>query len=145
MQDQAYTMIAAERTDRQENKIMENLAFTQGRGERSIAELATAHAPLLPKGSTVILITATTSNEILVAADDLQRRKLRPVVILLDAESFGGPSGTESTVRRLQDARIPLRLIRCGANLSESLSGFAGADSVQDVSTWQLPTLSHLT
>ena len=93
-QDRTYTVITAERSERQENKILETLAFIEGKGELSIAALAGAHARLLPKGSTVILLTPTTSDDILLVADDLQRRGLRPVVVLLAAESFGGQPGT---------------------------------------------------
>ncbi len=100
VQDRAYTVITAERSHRQENKILETLAFIEGKGELSIAALAGAHARLLPKGSTVILVTPATSDEILLVADDLQRRKLRPVVVLLAAETFGGREGTEHIARQ---------------------------------------------
>jgi uncharacterized protein (DUF58 family) len=138
-------MIPAERSARQETKILETLAFIEGRGDQSIAALAGAHAPLLPKGSSVILLTPTTSDDILVVADDLQRRKLRPVVVLLVAHTFGGSPGTDRIAQALDVQGVPLRLIECGANLGESLSGVVAQNAVQDVFTWQRPMLSHLT
>ena len=144
-QDRTYTVITAERSERQENKILETLAFIEGKGNLSIAALASAHARLLPKGSTVILLTPTTAEDILLVADDLQRRKLRPVVVLLDAATFGGRTGTGQIARRLEDARVPLRLVGCGADLEETFSGLLANPFSQDTATWQKPTLSHLT
>lgn len=144
-QDRAYTMIAAERSERQTTKILETLAFIEGRGNLSISALASAHAPLLSKGSTVILVTPTTSNEILLAADDLQRRKLRPVVLLMAADSFGGNPGAEELAQRLARQQVPVRIVLCGADLAKAISGFSMPDYSQDVVTWQRPVLSHLT
>jgi uncharacterized protein (DUF58 family) len=144
-QDRTYTVITAERSERQENKILETLAFIEGKGDLSIAALAGAHARLLPKGSTVILLTPTTADEMLAVADDLQRRRLRPVVVLLSAETFGGRTGTGPIARRLEEARVPLRLVECGADLGATLSGLLAPTFPQDSVPWQRPTLSHLT
>jgi uncharacterized protein (DUF58 family) len=144
-QDRAYAMLAAERSERQEAKILETLAFVEGKGSLSVAELAGAHAPLMPKGSTAILVTPTTSTDILLIADDLQRRKLRPVVILLAAETFGGRTGTDEIAQRLEQQRVPLRRVECGANLEEVLSGVEPQSIMQETLGWQRPILSHLT
>jgi uncharacterized protein (DUF58 family) len=144
-QDRTYTVITADRSERQENKILETLAFIEGDGDLSIAALAGAHARLLPKGSTVILLTPTTADDILVVVDDLQRRRLRPVVVLLAAETFGGHTGTGRIAGRLEEARVPLRLVECGADLGETLSGLLAPTFSQDSMAWQRPTLSHLT
>ena len=144
-EDRAYTMLPAERSQRQENKIMETLAFVQGRGGLSISALVSAQAGQLPQGSTVILITPSTALDLLVVADDLQRRRLSPVVILLAAESFGGMRGTQDIAQRLAAVRVPICLIYCDANLTQTLSSFSANNTVQDTFTWQRPTLSHLT
>ena len=143
-QDRTYTVITAERSQRQENKILETLAFIEGKGDLSIAAFAGAHARLFPKGSTVILLTPTTADEILLVVDDLQRRGLRPVVVLLAAETFGGGRGTARIAGRLQEAHVPLRLVECGADVGETLSGLLAPTSSQESTAWQRPTLSHL-
>jgi uncharacterized protein (DUF58 family) len=144
-EDRAYTMIPAERSERQENKILETLAFLEGRGDLSIAALVGAQARQLPQGSSVILITPTVSLQLLIAADDLQRRRLRPVVVLLAAESFDGDKGTDKVARQLMEGRVPVCLVYCNADLGQTLSTFASNNISQDVTTWQRPTLSHLT
>jgi uncharacterized protein (DUF58 family) len=143
--DRAYAVMTAERSERQQTKILETLAFMEGKGEESIAALVGAHAPLLPKGSSVILLTASTSDDLVIATDDLERRRLRPIVILLAAHSFGGRPGSDLLAAALQAQGTPVKLIMCGADLSDALSGFATASTAQDGIRWQRPVLSHLT
>ncbi len=143
--DRTYTMISAERSERQENKILETLAFLEGKGDLSISALVTAQARQLPQGSSVILVTPTTSLDLLIAADDLQRRNLRPVVVLLVAETFGGDKGAEKVAQQLMQQRVPVCLVYCDADLTKTLSTFSAHNFPQDIATWQKPTLSHLT
>ncbi len=84
-----YTVIPAERSERQEAKILEELAFLQSESTYTLPTLVTAQMGQLPQGSTAILVTPMIWPELLMAVDSLQRRKLRPVVILLMIESFG--------------------------------------------------------
>ncbi|MCL4528450.1 MAG: DUF58 domain-containing protein, partial [Chloroflexi bacterium] len=143
--DIAYTMISAERSERQENKILETLAYLEGKGDLSIAALVGAQLKQFPQGSSVILVTPTVSPDLLVAADDLKRRNLRPVVILLAAESFGGAQGTDMLVRQLMEQRVPVCLVYCDTDIGQTLSTFSSNNILQDVTPWQRPTLSHLT
>jgi uncharacterized protein (DUF58 family) len=117
-----FTVHHAERGERQEGKILETLAFVEANGELSIAALVTAQAAQLPQGSTAILITPSILPDLLSAVDDLQRRFLRPVVVLLDIETFGGLHGTNKIASSLQERRIPLCVIKCDADLAQSLS-----------------------
>ena len=143
--DRGYNMISAERSERQENKILETLAFLEGKGDLSIAALVGAQARQLPQGSSAILLTPTISLDLIIAADDLQRRNLRPVVVLLVAETFNGSKGTDNLARRLMEQRVPVCLVYCEADLSQTLSAFSSANFSQDATTWQRPALSHLT
>lgn len=143
--DRGYRMLAAERSERQESKILETLAFLQGKGELPISALVNTQATQLPQGSTVILITPSSSLDMLIVADDLQRRNLRPVIILLVAESFNGLPGSQRIANQLIEQRVPVCLIYCDADLSQTLSSFSSNNTVQDATTWQRPTLSHLT
>ncbi|MBI3738059.1 MAG: hypothetical protein HY258_03320, partial [Chloroflexi bacterium] len=143
--DRGYNMISAERSERQENKILETLAFLEGKGDLSIAALVGAQARQLPQGSSAILLTPTISLDLIIAADDLQRRNLRPVVVLLVAETFNGSKGTDKLARQLMEQRVPVCLVYCEADLSQTLSAFSSANFSQDATTWQRPALSHLT
>ena len=93
--DRAYTMIPAEHNERHENKILETLAFLEGKGDLSIAALVGAQARQLPSGSSVILVTPTIRDELLIAVDTIQLRNLHPVVILLNAEFIRRTRGSD--------------------------------------------------
>jgi uncharacterized protein (DUF58 family) len=144
-EDRGYNVLAAERSERQETKILETLAFIEGRGNLPISAFAVTQARQLAQGSDVVLITPSTSLDLAVVADDLQRRNLRPVVILLVAESFGGSSGSQKIAQQLMAQNVPVCLVYCDANLSQTLSGFSASHSQQDSTSWQPPILSHLT
>lgn len=141
-EDLSYTTIQADRSERQENKILETLAFLQGKGDLSIAALVSAETSRLTQGSSIILITPTTSPDLLIAADELQRRNLRPVVILLVAETFDGSGGTNKLTQQLISQRIPVCEIYCDADLSQALSTLASNPYLPDLTSWQKPTLS---
>jgi len=139
-----FRVIPAERSERQEGKILETLAFMEAESNFSIAGLVAAQAGQLPQGSSAILVTPTIYPELLAVVDDLQKRNLRPVVVLLIADSFGGAVGGEKLYRMLLERSVPTCRIYCDADLSLELSGFSSNMTTQD-SSWQRPPLSHLT
>ncbi len=133
----AYTVIHAERSERQESKILETLAFLEADGNLSLAALSAAQAPQLPTGSGVVLITSSIRKEMLAAVDDLLRRRLRPVVILLMAETFGGQPGGENLIRSLTERGVPVCPIRCGDDLQKTLAAFSKSAPIQEFRVWR--------
>ena len=142
--ERSYKVIPAERSERQEGKILEALAFLQGESTISLPSLVTAQIGQLPQGSSAILITPTIWSELLLAVDSLQRRNLRPVVVLLMSASFGGRKDNEELARSLTERNVPVCPVYCEADLSETLSRFSANTFSQDMS-WRQPVLSHLT
>lgn len=139
---QTFTVHHAERSERQEGRILETLAFVEADGRLSLAALVAAQASQLPQGSTAILITPSVRSELLQAVDDLQRRYLRPVVILLDSQTFGGVLGTEKLARSLRERRVPVCVIACGDDLKQALSSLTTDFTSQEMRTWYSPVLS---
>jgi uncharacterized protein (DUF58 family) len=115
-------LLPADRGGRQLIKILEALALWQADGDLPLLGLIEAQAQNLPRGSTVLLVTASTREEIALSADYLIRRGLRPVAALLDASTFGGPEGTDMLGERLRMINVPVRKILCGEALEASLS-----------------------
>lgn len=132
----AFMVIPAERSVRQESKILETLAFIEAEGRLSLAAIVEMQARQLPLGSSVILVTPSNSPEILVAVDDLLRRNLHPVVVHLTVESFGGRKGAVSLPRLLIERNVPVCQINCGDDLGRALSTFAPAMISQDFHPW---------
>ena len=128
----AYTIIPAERSLRQEGKMLETLAFVNGEGELPLASLVDLQAPQMPLGSSALLVTPSANDSVVLAAELLQRRNLHPIVILLEAETFGGLSGAEALAGKLAARNVPVCRVRNGADLRETLSNFAIQSNSQE-------------
>jgi uncharacterized protein (DUF58 family) len=119
---QTLTMISPDRGGRQLSKILESLALLRAVGNLPIWGLVDIQAQHLARGSTIILITHSVEQEVILATDFLARRGLRPVVVLIDAASFNGPAGSDELAGGLKLMRIPYRVVRKDADLSMALS-----------------------
>jgi uncharacterized protein (DUF58 family) len=120
-----YTVISAERSERQEGKVLETLAFVTAEGKLPLASLVDLQSPQMPLGSSALLVTPSVSDDVVLAVELLQRRNLRPVIILLMAETFGGRPGSDALAAKLEGRNVPVCRIYQNANLAETLSGFA--------------------
>jgi len=117
-----FSVVPCERGERQINKIMETLAFLQPEGTMPLIELVFIQAKLLPLGSGVVIITPSAGPDLLLALEDLQRRHLRPVVVLIKSETFGGPGESEKAVASLLSRNISVCQIGFGDDLSAQLA-----------------------
>ncbi len=118
----AHDILPAETGGRQLGKILEALALFRAEGDLSILALIMAQAKHLPRGSTIVVITPSAEQEVEVAIDYVQQRGLRPVVVLLDAASFGGAPGTAELAAAIKTIGVPVRRIACGDKLEKALS-----------------------
>jgi len=117
-----FSVLSAERGGRQMGKILETLALLHADGMMPVQALVDAEVRSLPRGSTVIVITPSTGNEVVISAELLSRRGMRPVVVLLDAASFGGSLGTGRIATNLEVMGIPVCQIAYGNDLSTTLT-----------------------
>jgi uncharacterized protein (DUF58 family) len=117
-----FSVLSAERGGRQLGKILETLALLHADGMMPVQALVDAQVRSLPRGSTVIVITPSTGNEVVISAELLSRRGMRPVVVLLEAASFGGSPGTVRIATNLEVMGIPVCKIAYGDDLSTTLS-----------------------
>jgi len=136
---QVLTVIPAERSDRQENKILETLAFVNDSGQLSLAGVVAAQAKFLPIGSSVILITPSTKSDVILAVNELQRRNLHPQVILLMADSFGGPRGGEKLTQGLLELNVPICQVSSGDDIANKFADYAAHNVGQEMRSWQKP------
>jgi uncharacterized protein (DUF58 family) len=139
-----YKVIPAERSERQEAKILEALAFIHAESLFTLPALVTAQMGQLPQGCSAILVTPAIHPELLIAVDSLQRRNLRPVVVLMMTLSFGSRASNEDIARSLEERRVPVCRVFCDEDLGVTLSAFYDKTNSQDTS-WRKPVLSHLT
>lgn len=116
------TVIPAERGERQIGKILETLSFLKADGDLPLVSCVDMQTKYLPIGSSVIVVTPSISINLLIAIEDLTRRKLHPMVLLILAESIGGPGRSEKTIMELEKRNIPVVKISCGQDLEKQLS-----------------------
>ena len=115
------SILPAEKGERQLNKILETLAFVEPNGNMPINAMVSSHGEHIPLGSTLVLITPSPRKEVYITVEDLLRRKLQPVVVLLDLASFGGFSSTNKMYDMLISNGIPAYQIKYGDNLKNAL------------------------
>ena len=119
---QHVTLISPDRGGRQLGKILEALALTQANGKLPLRALIETQVKHMVRGSTVVLITSSTSREVALIGDFLLQRGLKPIVVLLDALTFGGPPGADELAQSIKLIGIPYRLIKNESDLSAALS-----------------------
>lgn len=120
--DQALRVLPSDRGGRQLGKVLEALALLQPTGDLPLQGLVEAQARHLPRGSTVVLVTPSASDDVYRTCDLLMRRGLRPLAVLLNATTFGGYLGPQRLIGSLQAMGIPYCEIKEGEDLSAALS-----------------------
>jgi uncharacterized protein (DUF58 family) len=116
------TLIPPDRGGRQLGKILEALAIVRAEGEIPLRGLVEMQVKHMVKGSSVILISPSTQREMVIVAEYLLRRGLLPIVVLIDASSFGGSEESDDLVIQIRSMGIPVRLIKNGVALEASLA-----------------------
>lgn len=118
--------LPAERGERQLGKILETLAFLKSDGKLPLAGLVQSQFMQLPRGSTVVLVSASTDKNVMIAVDSLLYRDMRPVVVLIDPSSFAQVYGSQTIYQQILARKVPVTLVNYGADLRYSLeSGFS--------------------
>lgn len=134
-----YTVLQAERSERQEGKMLETLAFVMGNGKLPISSIVRIQASQMPLGSCAIIITSTVSDDIFLAIDILQRRKILPIVLLIVSHSFGGRDGSETLAKKIEQRGVLIEKVYNGSNIREILTNFAENISTMENRSWQIP------
>jgi uncharacterized protein (DUF58 family) len=119
---QHLTLISPDRGGRQLGKILEALALTQMEGQLPLQALIETQVKHMVRGSTVVLITPSTSRRVALVVDFLIQRGLKPIIVLLDAASFGGIPGTDDLAKSIELLGVPIRIIGKDADLATVLS-----------------------
>ena len=115
-------VLPSDRGGRQLNKILESLAVVQAVGEMPLEGLVEVQARHLPRGSTAVIITPSTSESVFRTTDVLLRRGLRPVVVLLDGSTFGGEDNPDELAASLEFLGVPVCRVAFNDDLSKVLS-----------------------
>jgi uncharacterized protein (DUF58 family) len=115
-------VLPSDRGGRQLGKILEALALLQPEVDLPLHAMVEAQARHLPRGSTVVVISPSSSEGVYLSADMLRRRGLRPVMALVDASTFGGEGSQERLLVTLQALNFTCCQVKDGDDLTEVLS-----------------------
>lgn len=118
----ARHVIQPDHGESQLNRILESLAVLDAVGQHSVEEIIKVESPRIPRGSTVIVITAALGAGVMMGLREMAYGARQPVLVLLDSESFGGPGGSDALTAAAGREGVPLRLLRCGDSLESALS-----------------------
>src|SRR5690606_31643330 len=119
---QSHEVVQADRGERQLNRILETLAVLRTEGQVPISDVLEAESHLLPRGSTVIVVTPTTSQNWIAAARQQMRRGLRLITVLVNPASFGGPRSNANLYQLLQATGVSTYQLNNGDDLAAVLS-----------------------
>lgn len=123
---QSHEVVQPDRGERQLNRILETLAVLRADGQVPIQDVLHAESHLLPRGTTVIVVTPTQSEAWATVARQLMRRGLRVVTVLVDPASFGSSRSNAGLYGLLQASGIVTYFVKCDDDLTATLStGFS--------------------
>jgi len=129
-------LMPAERGERQLAKILEVCAFLRPEGSIPLLGLIEGQAGQIVRGSTVVLITASNTENLLVAVDILLRRGLQPVVVLIDPSGFGSEVGSQELAERIRQYNVPVSVVQKDDSLRLALE--VGNEPVAMNASWKL-------
>jgi uncharacterized protein (DUF58 family) len=113
---------SSERGDRQFGKIVETLSYIKPDGSLPLFGLVDSQSSNLSRGNTVILITTTNQKNIDATSDNLIRRGMKVVLVILDAVTFGSTTPSQDIKKKLELKGVPVIMIQKGENLKNALS-----------------------
>jgi uncharacterized protein (DUF58 family) len=119
---QHLALLPPDRGGRQLGKILEALALLKAEGSLPLKALIEIQVKHMVRGSTVVLITPALENDIALITDYLLRRGQRPVVVLLDAKSFGGRGEIQLVQSAIRSLGVRVWAISNGVDLANALS-----------------------
>ena len=119
---QSHEILQPDRGERQMNRILETLAVLRAEGTVPISNVIDAESHLLPRGTTIIVVTPSTREDWIKTSREQTRRGLRVVTVLVDPASFGGRTSPGRLAELLRAGGVATYTVRRGDDLTTALS-----------------------
>ncbi|OJX41455.1 MAG: hypothetical protein BGO78_01635 [Chloroflexi bacterium 44-23] len=119
--DQRMIILAGEKGERQFGKIMDTLAFLEGKGKMPLGGLIESLSSQIPRGSTVFLVSAAPVSSNQIGIEVLLRKRLNPVMVNIDSNSFDANFSEAAETPASAQIPFPHVNIRYGDNIAEKL------------------------
>lgn len=116
-----FEILPTDRGERQLSKILEILTFIKSDGELPILGFIQSNANFQTYGTTILVITTSAASELSEAAEYIKQRGFHPMMIILDALSFGGNAETTKFNESSFYSKIPIAHIKYGDQIKPTL------------------------
>lgn len=113
--------LQADRGDRQLNKILEALAVVEASGDLPLAQLIATDGVRLNRNDTVLAVSADPSPEWAIALQQLQRRGVNSIAVLIDGSTFGSERDYDPLLAEFEATGIPVYRVRRGDAMEMAL------------------------
>lgn len=134
-------IIQSERGVAQLYRILETLAVLDADGHNPLDGVLKIEEHQIPRGASLVVITPSLDPMVIRSVQEISRKGVEPLLILLDQASFGGSMDNLSMYESARATGIPVRRIRFGDSLSRVLAQSMGPVSVGSLAT-EYQTLS---
>ena len=101
-------------------RVMEEATLATAEGRIPLAEALGREESLWGHQSAVVIVTPSPHVEWVLAANELSKRRVRVVAVVVDASSFGGPQSSQKVLVELAEAGIPTYLVRQGDRIPDA-------------------------
>ena len=103
------------------NRLVEYLAMSRCEGDTSLESVLSNEEPLWTHLTTLVVITSSPRTQWSRSLRALARRGVRPIVVLIEANSFGAPFNTIDVLSDLNAIGVPVYIVRKGDNIQHAL------------------------
>ena len=100
---------------------METLAVIRAEGEVPFDRVLLSEVMYLPRGSTIVMISASPDVAWAAGVQRAARSGLRVVAIVLDRASFGSDIGSEEVLAALGHSGAMVRVVRYGDSIADAI------------------------
>lgn len=114
--------IQADRGERQLNKMLETLAVVQADGTVPFSHLASTEGIRLNRNDTVIAVSSDPSPDWAKALQQIQRRGVNSVAVVIDRSTFGTKATNEPLLVELEAAGIPTYRVQRNDPIGDALA-----------------------
>ncbi|MCX6044660.1 MAG: DUF58 domain-containing protein [Chloroflexi bacterium] len=113
--------LQADRGERQLNKMLEALAVVEAGGDLPLANLIATEGVRLNRNDTLIAISADPNPAWATTLQQLQRRGVHSIAVIIDATTFARPQNYEGVLIELEASSIPAYIVRRGDSIDQAL------------------------
>jgi uncharacterized protein (DUF58 family) len=114
-------VLSSDKGERQLSKILEILTYLKPDGDFPIRSFVETNVKYQNIGTTVIIISTTAAVELQEATEVIKQRGLYPMLIILDAISFGGKGNAIKIKENLLNSKILIANIKYGDQIKQTL------------------------